>query len=71
MGESLDLGILELNSMAKSVGHVTIDFFALSMHEVYAIQKVTVIYRNESKRRRTSQASQSIKQDCSLDEENN
>ena len=43
MGEALNLGTLELNSMIKSIGHVIIDFSALSFYEVYALQNVIVV----------------------------
>ena len=36
------MGIGELNSTAKSVGHVTIYFSTLSFYEVYAIQNGVV-----------------------------
>ena len=42
LGEAINLGTTKINAMAKSVVHVTIDFFALLMYEVYAIQNSTV-----------------------------
>ena len=37
LGEALNLGTIELNAMEKIMGHVTMDFSALSMYELYAI----------------------------------
>ena len=42
MGESLDLGTTELNTMAKNLGHVTIDHSQMSLYKFYAIHNVTV-----------------------------
>ena len=43
MEEALDLRMNKLNTMAKNLGHVTIDFSQMSMYEVYVIQNVTVV----------------------------
>ena len=43
VGEAHNLGTTKLNAMAKSLGHVTIDFSTLPMYEVYAIRNVAVI----------------------------
>ena len=37
VGEALDMGMGELNVIAKNLGHVTIDFSHLSLYEVYSI----------------------------------
>ena len=42
LGEAIDLGTTELNAMVKKLDHVTIDFSALPMYEVYSIQNVAV-----------------------------
>ena len=43
LGQEIDLGTLEMNTMVKDLGHVAMDFSALSMYEVHSIQNVTVI----------------------------
>ena len=43
LDEAIDLGMTELTSMVENLGHVTINFSALSMYEVYAIQNVAFI----------------------------
>ena len=42
LGQEIDLGTPELNTMIKDLGHITMDFYALSMYEVHAIQHVAV-----------------------------
>ena len=42
MGESLKLGTTYLNAITKSVGHVTIDFPALPLYEVFSLQNSIV-----------------------------
>ena len=42
MGEELDLGMAELNVIAKNLGHVTTNFWQMSLYEVYAIHNSSV-----------------------------
>ena len=37
MAQAIDLWTLEMNAMVKYLGHVTMDFYALTMYEVHAI----------------------------------
>ena len=43
VGEEINLGIVELNTMAKNLGHVTIDFLHMFLYEFYVIQNVVVM----------------------------
>ena len=43
LGQGIDLGTQEFNTMAKDLGHVTMYFFTLSMYEVHVIQNVVVV----------------------------
>ena len=43
MGESLDLIMTKLNTMAKNLGHVTINFSQMLLFEVYKIQNVAAM----------------------------
>ena len=38
MGQEIELGMPEMNTMVKYLGHVTMDFYALTMYEVHTIQ---------------------------------
>ena len=38
VGEKLDLGTQRLNTIAKNLGHVIIDFSHMPLYEVYAMQ---------------------------------
>ena len=42
LDEVIDLGMTELTSMVENLGHITINFSALSMYEAYDIENVTV-----------------------------
>ena len=37
LGQAIDLGTSELNTMFKDLGHIAMDFSTLSMYEVHAI----------------------------------
>ena len=43
VGEALDLQTTKLNAIAKSVGHVTIDFSTLSIYHAYALQNAAFV----------------------------
>ena len=43
VGESLDLGMIKLNTMTKNLGHVTIYFSQMSLYKVYVVHNVTVM----------------------------
>ena len=38
----IDLGTLELNDVAKSIGKIKIDFWLMQMAELYVMQNATV-----------------------------
>ena len=42
LGQAIDLGTLELNTMVKDLRHITMDFVVLPMYEVHAIQNAVV-----------------------------
>ena len=42
MVHAIDLGTLEMNTMVKDLGPVTMDFFVLTMYEVHTIQNYIV-----------------------------
>ena len=48
LGQEIDFRTLELNTMAKDLGHVTMYCFALPMYEVHAIHNVAVDEMNVS-----------------------
>ena len=42
MGQAIVLGMLDMNTLVKDLGHVTMDLSALAMYEVHDIHNVTV-----------------------------
>ena len=60
LGEATDLGTIELNTMLKNLGHVTINFFARSV-----CHSEICNHKNEGQRGCIGQPSSRIKQDCS------
>ena len=42
VGQALDLGTLELNTMVKDLVHITMDISAVSMYDLHVIQYVVV-----------------------------
>ena len=46
MGQEIELGMPEMNTMVKYLGHVTMDFSALTMYEVHGIQNVVITEMN-------------------------
>ena len=61
LGQAIKLGTPKLNTMVKDLGDVTMEFSALLMYEVHAIQNYVVVERKNKEHALVNQVKSSHK----------